>query len=244
MSASPLRPRKTLLLASSGLTILAFLLDSLLPQSRALRANTELFFYALGLCVALFYVQWARKGRQPRNLERDASYGEVCQSMMTLAAENVAAVRAEAAKVYKKVRGLASWIRFKAADALCIFREQVFNILVRIGTQLSPPIPRPLDARPEQEVKLVPLWAVTTMFWALTSMSMALLVSAFKADMSGNADPTVNPSMLDPVQRLCNPGEQHGGITLRSSVWFVVTFWLSSGLCAVHPLQSGLILGF
>lgn len=243
MSPSPLRPRKSLLLASSGLTILAFLLDSFLPQSRALRANTEICFYALGLCVALFYVQFVSKGRHPRKLEQDAPYIEVCKSMMTLAAENVAAVRAEAAKVYKKVRGLASWIRFKAADALCMFREQVFNFAVRIGTQLSPPMPRPPGGEHE-EVKLVPLWAVTTMFWALTSMSMALLVSAFKADMSGHADPTVNPSMLDPVQRLCEPGQSHGGITLRSSVWFVVTFWLSSGLCAVHPLQSGLILGF
>jgi hypothetical protein len=220
----PIKTRSSrlyLLVASSVLTFLLMVMDSSLPQEWALRAVCEFAFYAMCMCAALFYV-------------RSQSAGQVC------AAE---AARAEASRecddsskrdrgVFHQLR-LAMFLDFiagaRAAAATALRR--MLGAVSELARELAPPQRR--ASRPAEERPFLPMWSVKAAVCVSITLSIALLVAAFNVGSGcGSAS-----SFFDAAPR--SPG-----CAWRSTLWLVAAFWMSSGLCAIHPLQSAFVLSF
>lgn len=96
-----------------------------------------------------------------------------------------------------------------------------------------------------RQLGIVPFWAICAVFFTVSSVSVTLVVSSFMANIPTQQE-QFNPTFIDASPRSCGPNGQpiKNNFSIRSTIWLVAAVWLSSGLCAIHPLQSGLILGF
>lgn len=143
----------------------------------------------------------------------------------------------EAASLIKKKLNL---VRAAAAEKASQATENA-AWLVR---EVRPPPVR--TWRPTQGSPVVPVWAVYAIFLSLILASAASLVVAFFAT-EGEGWLDAPNSFLDAAARACGADgkpKASGGLSWRTATWLGVALGLSSGLCAIHPLQSGLVLGF
>lgn len=81
----------------------------------------------------------------------------------------------------------------------------------------------------------MPFWAVCVAV-VVSLLSFTVLAVPFWAMSKEQAT-----GALDPAARTC--GSKLGLVT-RSIPWVLVALGMSSALSAVHPLQSGMIMGF
>lgn len=114
--------------------------------------------------------------------------------------------------------------------------RKVCNGFVKLGEIFK--CPRPAEERQPEERPPVPFWVLVAMSILCTVMAASLVVMSFTA--LPQAEERV--SFLDAPFR-CDKAGSHQRAS-RNWTWLVAAFGLSSGLCVVHPLQSGLILGF
>lgn len=124
------------------------------------------------------------------------------------------------------------------------FVSQVADAVRWLIKEVRPPPTQP--SRPDREKPVVPVWAVYGLFLILVFFSAALAATAFLAAEGGGVLAASN-SFLDATPRACGPDGKpvaSGGLSWRSTSWLGVALALSSGLCAIHPLQSGLVIGF
>jgi len=147
---------------------------------------------------------------------RSQSAGQVCAPE---------AARAEASW---KCPDFIAGTRAAAATAL----RRMLGAVSGLARELAPPQRR--VSRPAEERPFLPMWSVKAALLVSITLSIALLVAAFNVGSGcGSAS-----SFLDAHQ----PRSQ--GCAWRSTLWLVAAFWMSSGLCAIHPLQSAFVLSF
>lgn len=97
--------------------------------------------------------------------------------------------------------------------------------------------PRPAEPRPSDEQPPVPFWALAALHIVITLVAVGLFSMPFLG--APEAIAADGEALLDAPR--CQQDELEGK-SLRQWPWLIASFGLSSGLCVVHPLQSGLIL--
>lgn len=100
--------------------------------------------------------------------------------------------------------------------------------------------PRTEQQRPTRNQPPVNFWVVVALFTLVVTIFTSFVVLSFTA-VSEAEDPVRVPFLDAPFK--CDQDNLQPK-TSRNWTWFIAAFGLSSGLCVVHPLQSGLILGF
>jgi len=78
----------------------------------------------------------------------------------------------------------------------------------------------------------------------LATLLVPMFILPFLADMSGEASACDRMAVFDAAPKLVSERSSRPGLSIPSTTWLVVAFLMSSGLCAVHPLQSGLLMTF
>eukprot|EP00927_Polykrikos_kofoidii_P061073 TRINITY_DN5596_c0_g1_i1.p1 TRINITY_DN5596_c0_g1~~TRINITY_DN5596_c0_g1_i1.p1 ORF type:complete len:158 (-),score=8.60 TRINITY_DN5596_c0_g1_i1:143-616(-) len=91
------------------------------------------------------------------------------------------------------------------------------------------------ERRHRSETPIVPSWAVVVVLILVVSLSAVALILPFQAKAG-----MVELSAIDASAKHCGGR----GISMRSASWLFAAVSLSAGLCPVHPVQSGLLLGF
>lgn len=207
--------RHCVLLATGALSVLVFLLDALLAQETVRRCNVEFVLYGLGLSLSVLYTCFAsKKRRQPKQQSKVES--------------DDAPGSGEA--LLKK---LWSWIR-STRDVVQSCAKQLIQDL------RSPTVER---RAPQQDKPVVPGWAVCACLMLAVSVSVALVVAVW----SGRTISQEEATFFDAARKECGPDGKPlktGGVLRGSIGWLTIAFGLASGLCTVHPLQSGMAIGF
>lgn len=205
--------RSTLLLASVGVSVLFFLLDSTGIGQRTWSA--ELCFFAAGLLAAFVYLKLV--GTLTSKSLKSSQQVDIRERLTALrehARLAVVAVKTKVRAFVDTVRQMRS--RFTPAEGQLLSAQMVRTTAVTLVTLLVP-----------------------------------LLLLPWLADMSGDADACSRLLFFDAAPRqMCDIGKlgadcpPRQSFSIRSTTWLVVAFLMSSGLCAVHPLQSGLLMAF
>lgn len=208
--------RKVALLATTSLlSMLLFILDASLPKGlRASCDQWECPVYFISIAASAAYV------------------GYVSQT----------------ASAPDRAAEVASMIKNKLDSALAAARgamSQAAESAAWLAKEVRPPS-RSRTARRDREGPVVPVLAVYILFASLTFICAASVALAFLAN-DGDGLLAAPNSFLDASPRVCGPDgkplKATGGLSWRSATWLGVALGLSSGLCAIHPLQSGLVLG-
>lgn len=107
--------------------------------------------------------------------------------------------------------------------------SQVGSAVTDFSNHLRPPRQRP-NRRLEAEVPIVPYWAVCVAVDAFIFSFLALLWPFM-------ATPDGEPTALDAAVRTCESNS-----IVRMVRWLLIAMALCSGICVMHPVQSGLAL--
>lgn len=107
--------------------------------------------------------------------------------------------------------------------------SQVGSAVTDFSNHLRPPRQR-ANRRPQAEAPIVPYWAVCVALDAFMLSFLALLWPFM-------ATPNSEPTALDPAVRGCEPKSIFSMVS-----WLLVAVALCSGICVMHPVQSGLSL--
>lgn len=208
--------RPCVLLATGALSVLVFLLDALFAQETVRRCNVEFVLYGLGLSLSLLYARFAsKKRRQPKQQSKVESDDDAPGSGEVL------------------LKKLWSWIR-STRDLVQSCAKQLIQDLT------SPTAER---RTPQQDKPVVSGWAVCACLMLAVSVSVALVVAVW----SGRTISEEEATFLDAARKECGPDGKplkKGGVLSGSIGWLTIAFGLASGLCTVHPLQSGMTIGF
>lgn len=209
------RSRSVLLLATVAVTALFFILDSPARSSPNGSSSAEFFCYAAGLFMAVLYARFFAVEKVDSKFQKFRQQVDFRRSLIAVREHGLRKLGAARTKV----------------------RAFLVEILERFRSrwQLRPPQGPMFSYR---TVKVVSI--------ALVLMFIPLMMLPFLADMSGDALDTNRLLFFDAVPKRCSTGgvERRQGLSVRSTTWLVVAFMMSSGLCAVHPLQSGLLVAF
>eukprot|EP00929_Paragymnodinium_shiwhaense_P119036 TRINITY_DN90922_c0_g1_i1.p1 TRINITY_DN90922_c0_g1~~TRINITY_DN90922_c0_g1_i1.p1 ORF type:complete len:221 (-),score=42.18 TRINITY_DN90922_c0_g1_i1:91-753(-) len=131
-------------------------------------------------------------------------------------------------------------------DAKASVVESVVAFLRKVrtsGAWLRQQLQRPNGEapRPREERPPIPFWLLATSHLILISMSIMLFCASFV--LPSEAAVEAGEAFLDAPPR-CEQDMQFLSRSVRQWSWLIAAFLLSSGLCVVHPLQSGLVAGF
>lgn len=208
--------RLCVLLATGALSVLVFLLDALFAQETVRRCNVEFVLYGLGLSLSLLYSCVASKKRRQQKQQSKVEPDDVPGSGEVL------------------LKKLWSWIR-STRDLVQSCAKQLIQDL------MFPTVER---RAPQQDKPVVPGWAVCACLMLAVSVSVALVVAVWSGRTISQEEATW---FLDAARKECGPDGQplkKGGVLRGSIGWLTIAFGLASGLCTVHPLQSGMTIGF
>lgn len=220
--------RQHSLLCVSALAIFLIVMDSSVSAKWASHAQSELMFYAFGFFAALAYSRFARICPPLVKVVRSsAAAAGQCEEVHLSGTHGPVP---QAPSLFKAIRARAS----KVASQL---RASISGL----AQHIKPPR---RNYRPGQEKPVVPLWGVYATGFVLTVMCVTLIVVAFMATTPGTVPGPTKGSFIDPLPKACAGSQSKAQYAWRASIWLVIVVWLSSVLCAIHPLQSGLILGF
>lgn len=217
---TPARSRSALLLASVAVTAIFFILDSPARSSPNGSSSAELFCYAAGLFMAVLYSRFFAVEKVNSKFQKLRQQVDFRRSLIAVREHGL-----------RKLGAARTKVRAFLVEILERSRRRWQQFL-----SLSWPPQGPMFSY--RTVKAVGI--------ALVLVFIPLIMLPFLADMSGDALDTNGLRFFDAAPKRCLPGgaERPPGLSVRSTGWLVVAFMMSSGLCAVHPLQSGLLVAF